>query len=318
MKKNTDLPKVLVIAGIETSGAAGMLTDIRTLTKLNCYTAGVSTCQVHFDANDNFNHILQVGDAQTIYDGILGAYGVHGHFDAIKIGMLPNASIADAVRGALKKILPQELLFAGDITNAKDFKSFDETKATTSNKSLPKPSTAVVIDPVLICEGQDSGLDISNEHLNLYTLLKSYQPYCLTPNFSEYQVLSKIDDLADLPMLVKFGANLGENIDDNKVIIPQLDDKYLGIDMKNYCIDALQVAGKDSKYFLSTRIAITDENNSEIGVSGSGCTLSSALAGFMARGQNMATACESAHNFVWQALLNALHTKTPFASMNQL
>jgi hydroxymethylpyrimidine/phosphomethylpyrimidine kinase len=95
-----NLPKVLIIAGSDSGGGAGIQADIKTATahKVFCSSAITSlTAQ-------NTQRVFEIFDAPTefirkqievVFDDI--------SFDAIKIGMLSNAEIIEVVSNCLAK-----------------------------------------------------------------------------------------------------------------------------------------------------------------------------------------------------------------------
>ena len=96
MKK---LPKILIIAGSDPSGGAGLQTDIKVATAHKVYAGAVVTCltaQNTQGVSAVFNPPVAFLRAQleAVLDDI--------KFDAIKIGMLGNVEIIDCVADVLR------------------------------------------------------------------------------------------------------------------------------------------------------------------------------------------------------------------------
>ncbi len=87
-------PRILTIAGSDSSGGAGIQADIRTITLLGGYAMTAITAVTAQDTTGV--HAIEVVDAQLVaaqIDACLGDIGV----DAVKIGMLGSPAIAALV-----------------------------------------------------------------------------------------------------------------------------------------------------------------------------------------------------------------------------
>ena len=98
------IPNVLTIAGIDPSGGAGLLADVKAMSALGAYAAGVPTALT----------------AQNTR-GVTGVLGIPADFvreeleavfsdlrvDAVKIGMLNDAGVIEAVAAALERWRPR-------------------------------------------------------------------------------------------------------------------------------------------------------------------------------------------------------------------
>src|SRR5699024_3180551 len=111
-----------VIAGPEATGGAGIQVDLKTFQALGTYGVGTLTCIVSFDPADDWNHRFVPVEPQVIADQIEAATTCH-HLDVVKIGMLGTPDTIDTVATAL------------------------------GNQQWRH----VVLDPVLICKGQQPG-----------------------------------------------------------------------------------------------------------------------------------------------------------------
>lgn len=117
-----------VIAGSEATGGAGIQVDLKTFQHLDVYGIGAITCLVAFDPKDNWNHRFVPVDAQVIANQIEAATAAHD-LDVVKIGMLGTPATIDTVATALEE------------------NSFKH----------------VVLDPVLICKGQEPGAALDTD-----------------------------------------------------------------------------------------------------------------------------------------------------------
>src|SRR5699024_4540112 len=118
-----------VIAGSEATGGAGIQADLKTFQALGAYGMGALTCIVSFDPNNDWDHRFVPVAPNVIADQIEAATATQD-LDTVKIGMLGPPETIDAVAAALKT----------------------------------QPWRHVVLDPVLICKGQEPGqaLDTDN------------------------------------------------------------------------------------------------------------------------------------------------------------
>ena len=142
-----------VIAGSEASGGAGIQADLRTFAQLGTYGVGTITCIVSFDPNNEWSHRFVPVDSGVIADQIEVATAAHEP-EVVKIGMLGTPATISTVAQAL---------------GSRQWRD-------------------VVVDPVLICKGQEPGaaLDTDNalrsEILPLATVV--------TPNLFEAATLA--------------------------------------------------------------------------------------------------------------------------------
>lgn len=165
--------KILIIAGSDCSGGAGIQADIKTANKLKTYSASVITCLTAQNSQKVYDifypPILFLNkQIEVVLDDI--------KINAIKIGMLGNAQITEAVA----KILKQKA------------------------KNIP-----IITDPVMIATSGDvllkkSALDILKKQLIANS-------YLVTPNILEAEILAgmKIKTLADVKIAAKKIQEIG-------------------------------------------------------------------------------------------------------------
>ena len=176
----TNLSKtVLVIAGSDPSGGAGIQADLKTLTSLGVY--GMTAITALTEQNTK---------------GVSGIFEIPLHFvikqincclsdigaNAIKIGMMHNAELINGVYEALKQ-----------------------------NEIIGSKKIKIVLDPVMVAKGGHRLLkeDAVN---SLKNFIKNTNPV-LTPNIPEAEILTgmKINNLADMKTAGEKIIDLGAN-----------------------------------------------------------------------------------------------------------
>lgn len=162
------LSKVLTIAGSDSGGGAGIQADLKTMTALKCYSASVIT-SITAQNTIGVQNVVAL-DQDIIKQQLLSVLS-DIHFDAIKIGLLPN----------------------------------NETIATLV-PFLKKYKIWTVIDPVFIATSGDQ-LTVQN---TAEVLTQELLPYCqlITPNIPEAEILSglKIISLKDMETAAEYIA----------------------------------------------------------------------------------------------------------------
>ncbi|MBY6241573.1 bifunctional hydroxymethylpyrimidine kinase/phosphomethylpyrimidine kinase [Methylosinus sp. Sm6] len=94
------IPKVLSIAGSDPSGGAGVQADIKTFSALRCYAmAAVTALTAQNTRGVSLVHAAPPGVVAAQIDSIFADIAV----DAVKLGMLAEPAIAEAVAGALER-----------------------------------------------------------------------------------------------------------------------------------------------------------------------------------------------------------------------
>jgi hydroxymethylpyrimidine/phosphomethylpyrimidine kinase len=246
------LPAVLVFAGTDPTGGAGLQADVLTLASLGC-------------------HALSVVTAITVQDTV-------GVDDFLPI----DADwIADQARGVLED-MPVAAIKIGMIGSV-------EAVAAIAEVVSDYPDIPLVLDPVLASGRGDS---LANEELieALCDLLLP-QTTVLTPNSIEARRLAEDLDLEiDDPDLAECARRL---ID--------LGSEYVLI------TGAHEQGAQVANTLYNTRGVVHRLHWERLpgGFHGSGCTLASALAGFLALGQDIAEAAREAQDYTYQTLKNA-------------
>lgn len=254
------------IAGSEATGGAGFQADLKTFQQLGVYGLGALTCIVSFDPKNNWGHRFVPVDPQVIADQIEAATAAHD-LDVVKIGMLGTVPTIETVAAALKK----------------------------------QSWRQVVLDPVLICKGQEPGaaLDTDNALKELILPLATV----VTPNLFEATALSGREAITSVEELEDAARAIADN---NQVSVLAKG----GVELPGP--DAVDVFwdGKEMHRFATPKIG-------QERVSGAGCTLAAALTANLARGLEGAAAAEAAKAFVTRGIEARLSAHTPFTSVWQ-
>ena len=260
-------PVVLTIAGSEASGGAGAQTDLKTFHQLGVFGCTALTCIVSFDPANDWGHRFVPIDPQVIHDQIEAAVAVHGRIDAVKIGMLGTVPTIETVAAALAEY---------------DF-------------------PAVVVDPVLICKGQEPGaaLDIDNA---LRELILPHATIA-TPNLFETQILSGVEAIDDVEGLTAAARRIH---DQGVPTVMAKAGTLLGTDT------ALDVFDDGSAVEVLEVQAVGRER-----VSGAGCTLAAAITAEIAKGADALTAARTAKDVVVSSIENRMHGGAPFDCVYQ-
>ncbi|PHP53387.1 hydroxymethylpyrimidine/phosphomethylpyrimidine kinase [Actinomyces ruminis] len=260
-------PIALAIAGSEASGGAGAQTDLKTFHQLGVFGCTALTCIVSMDPKRNWDHRFVPVDPQVIADQIEACATVHTRIDAVKIGMLGTLATIDAVDAALEQY------------------------------QFPN----LVVDPVLICKGQEPGttLDVDNA-LRAKILPRAKMA---TPNLFEAATLAGTDEITSVAqlkdaakriydlgvpnVLAKAGPTLGTGT--------ALDVFYDG-----ETLEVLEVP------------AVGTER-----MHGAGCTLAAAVTAELAKGATPLEAAVTAKNVVSASVNPGMHGNIPFTYVYQ-
>ncbi|MBM7585184.1 pyridoxine kinase [Bacillus pakistanensis] len=244
------LNKTLTIAGSDTSGGAGIQADLKTFQEHGVYGMTALTTVVTMDPNNHWHHNvhpLSIDTLKAQLDTVLSV-GV----DAMKTGMLGSVEIIEL---AAKKI--------------------DEY-------SLEK----VVIDPVMVCKGEDEVL-----HPETTDAMREYllpRALVVTPNLFEAGQLAQngplntIDDMkAAAQKIVELGAK--------NVIIKG------GKQLQHEKAVDLFFDGEEFTLLEAEKIDTTYNH-------GAGCTFAAAITANLANGQAVKQAVQNAKKFVTAAI----------------
>ena len=257
----------LAIAGSEASGGAGAQTDLKTFHQLGVFGCTSLTCIVSFDPHNDWGHRFVPVDPQVIHDQIEAAVAVHGRVDAVKIGMLGTPTTIGVVAEALESY------------------------------QFPK----VILDPVLICKGQEPGAALDTDNALREKLLPRAD--VVTPNLFETQTLAGVDEITSVEALKDAAKRIGDQ--GVPVVIAKagtLLDTGTALDVyyDGHDCEVLEVP------------AVSQER-----VSGAGCTLAAAITAEIAKGASALDAVRTAKQVVVSAIENRMHGNAPFDCVYQ-
>lgn len=250
-----------VIAGSEATGGAGIQVDLKTFQQLGVYGLGTVTCIVSFDPDNDWGHRFVPMDPQVIADQIEAATSAHD-VDVVKIGMLGTPATIDVVSGALAE------------------HSFGH----------------VVLDPVLICKGQEPGAALDTDN----ALREQILPHAtvITPNVFEAKTLADMDSIetvADLTEAARRIYELGP-----QYVLAKGGAELPGEDAVDVLYDGQQV-----QVFSVPKVG-------QERVAGAGCTLAAAVTAELAKGAEVTDAVQRAKTMVTEGILGRISAHTPF------
>lgn len=240
---------VLTIAGSDSSAGAGIQQDLKVITALGNYAATVITA-VTAQNTMGVRGVLPVSGEMVAKQmrAVIDDLDVR----AIKIGMIPNLEVAQAIVSVLSN------------------------PSNSSNFSTSSPSIPLVLDPVMI---STSGTRLMAEDCVGY-IVSHLMPLCtlVSPNLPEMQMLDTlIHGQYPANFLVKGGHAEGEEMTDRLLML-------------------------DGSQHTYTQQRIITRN-----LHGTGCTLSSAIASYLADGLSLPEAVGKAKEFLTLAIIRGQH-----------
>lgn len=250
MKAKKSYPIVLSIAGSDSSGGAGVQADLKTFSALGVYGATAITA---ITAQNTIGvHAQFAIDPQMVYEQII-AVVEDLHPEYVKIGMLANVGIVDAVAEAL---------------NRYDLK--------------------VVLDPVMVSSSGHRLLSIEAQEIIKQRLLPLAT--LVTPNIPEAEALTgmSLSSFEDKEMAARHLIDLGARA----ILIKGGHEEG---DVKSDIL--FSTSDNNIEYSIFSSKTIPTKN-----IHGTGCTLSSAITAFMARGLSMTEAITEAKSYISEAI----------------
>ncbi|MCA1055039.1 pyridoxine/pyridoxal/pyridoxamine kinase [Rossellomorea aquimaris] len=244
------LKKTLTIAGSDTSGGAGIQADLKTFQEHGVYGMTALTTVVTMDPNNHWHHNVHPLSIDTLEAQLETVLSVG--IDAMKTGMLGTVEIIEL---AAKKI---------------------------DQFGLDK----VVIDPVMVCKGEDEVLnpettDAMREHL-------LQRATVVTPNLFEAGQLA--------------GTGPIKTIDGLKEAAKKIHD----LGAKNVVIKGGKQLQHDKAldlFYDGNEFTLLEEEKVETSYNhGAGCTFAAAITSNLANGQEVKEAVENAKSFVTAAI----------------
>ena len=255
MNQSKSYPKVLSIAGSDSSGGAGIQADLKTFSALGVYGATAITA-ITAQNTQGVNSQFAL-EPQMVYEQIAAVMD-DIEPSVVKIGMLSNTAIVEAVAKALHDYRP----------------SF------------------IILDPVIVSSTGHRLLSIEAQE----TIKEKLIPIAdlLTPNIPEMKALtdSSLSSLEEKKEAAQQLFNLGA-----KAIL--LKGGHEEGDVKT---DVLFVSQQSTDNGQQTLSMFTSETVVTKNTHGTGCTLSSAIAAFIARGLSLEDAISEGKNYVTEAI----------------
>lgn len=246
------IQKTLTLAGSDTSGGSGIQADLKTFQEHGTYGMTAITCIVSMDPEAGWKHNVFPIDTAAVEAQLKCAFSVG--LDAMKTGMLGSVDIVELGSKYIKKY---------DLNN-------------------------VVIDPVMVCKGEDEVL--LPETVDAARELLLPKAIITTPNLFEAGQLSKLGTLKTIDDMKHAAERIYELGAKNVVI------KGGRALQHNKAVD-LFYDGK-SHVLLETDKLETSYNH------GAGCTFAAAITANLANGEDIFNAVLHAKQFVTAAILH--------------
>ncbi|OCA82328.1 bifunctional hydroxymethylpyrimidine kinase/phosphomethylpyrimidine kinase [Bacillus sp. FJAT-27225] len=244
------IKKVMTLAGSDTSGGAGIQADLKTFQELGVYgmTALTTIVTMKPEGWHHEVHPLPVETLKKQLDTILSV-GI----DAMKTGMLGTVEIIELAAKVIKE------------------------------HKLDK----VVIDPVMVCKGEDEVLN--PETTDAMRELLVPVSTVVTPNLFEAGQLAKTGPIRTMDQLKEAAATIHDQ--GAKYVVIKGGSKF---DYEGEAIDLLY-DGKNYHLYRTPKIGTTYTH-------GAGCTYSSAIAAGLAKGLEVQAAIDTAKLFITEAI----------------
>ena len=254
-----------VIAGSEATGGAGIQADLKTFQRLGAFGLGTITCIVSFDPADDWAHRFVPIEPQVIADQIEAATSCYD-LDTVKIGMLGTPATIDTVAAALER----------------------------------QTWRHVVLDPVLICKGQEPGAALDTDKALTAKILPLAT--VITPNRFEAMTLAGMESIDTVDDLAEAARRIRE-----------LGPRYVVVK------GGVELPGPDAVDVLYDGTDVIVHRAPKIGetrVSGAGCTFAAAITAELAKGGNVPAAVEVARDLVRTGIAQRISGHTPFDAIS--
>ncbi|GIO29158.1 MULTISPECIES: pyridoxine/pyridoxal/pyridoxamine kinase [Paenibacillus] len=243
--------KTLTIAGSDSSGGAGIQADLKTFEEYGTYGFSALTTIVTMDPDNGWHHNVYPVDPALVAEQLKTVFA-GGPVDAMKTGMLGSVDIVRVAEKAIKE----------------------------------HNQANVVIDPVMVCKGEDEVLNPESAEAIRDSLLPLAT--VVTPNLFEAGVLSGLGKLSSIEDM-KEAARRIHQLGAKNVVVKggkALDGEQ-----------AIDVFFDGSEFTVLTTDKIEPAFNH-----GAGCTFAAAITGGLANGLPVAEAIAKAKDFVSAAI----------------
>jgi pyridoxine kinase len=226
---------------------------------------------VSFDPKNGWGHRFVPVDAEVIADQFEAATATHD-VDTVKIGMLGTPATIDVVARSLAS----------------------------------RPWRHVVLDPVLICKGQEPGAALDTDTALREQVLP--QATVVTPNLFEARTLAGMDSIESVDDLVEAARRIHARLDTSAA--PRYVVAKGGVELPGTeAVDVL-FDGEDVTILSAPKVG-------EERVSGAGCTFAAAITAELAKGSDVGTAVKIAKDVVTVGIRARLAAATPFDTVWQ-
>ncbi len=261
------VPVSLSIAGSESTGGAGAQADLKTFQSLGTFGIVALTCIVSFDPGHDWVHRFTPVDPEVIAGQLEAAFAAYD-IPAVKTGMLGTPGAIETVAAVLAGRRP----------------------------------ASVVVDPVLICKGQEAGAALDTDNALKEHILP--QATFITPNQFEAGVLSGMEHIGTEDDLAEAARRI-HDLSGAAVLVK----------------GGVRVAGPDAVDVFYDGEVLEVLRVPKVGgfaVSGAGCTLAAAITAELAKGADPLTAARTAKEFVTRGIRERMPSRAPFAAVRQV
>lgn len=256
-----------VIAGSEATGGAGIQVDLKTFQQLDVFGLGTITCIVSFDPANDWAHRFVPIAPEVIAAQIEAATSCYD-LNTVKIGMLGTPETIDTVADALGR----------------------------------QPWRHIVLDPVLICKGQEPGAALDTDKALTARILPLAS--VVTPNRFEAMTLAGMDSVDTVDDLAEAARRIHD-----------LGPRYVVVK------GGVELPGPDAVDVLYDGADITVHRAPKIGenrVSGAGCTFAAAITAELAKGATVEAAVQTSRRMVRAGITDRMTGHTPFDAIKTL
>lgn len=244
------IPNVLTIAGVDPSGGAGVLADVKAMSACGCYACGVVTALTAQNTRGVFGVAAVEPDfVRAQLDAVFDDVPI----TAVKIGMLADARLVETVAEVLAARRPRW----------------------------------IVLDPVMVAKSNDRLLEAEAVGALRERLLPLAS--VATPNLPEAADLLGVSEAEVAADVEGAALRLLDMMEDGAWVL----------------LKGGHLAGAESTDLLASRTEVhrySAPRIETVNTHGTGCTLSSALAAYLARTQSMPEAVRLAKDYVTGAI----------------
>lgn len=262
MNRNKSYPIVLSIAGSDSSGGAGIQADLKTFSALGVYGATAITA---ITAQNTLGVVSQMAlPPQMVREQIIAVMD-DLHPSVVKIGMLSNAEIVNAVAEVLSEYKPK-----------------------------------IVLDPVIVSTSGHRLLSVEAQEVIKEKLIPISE--LVTPNIPEMETLTNMP-LSSFEEKEK-AANYLLSLGTKAVLLKG------GHEEGEVKTDILFFRNHEvSSQLIAHNSQLVSESISTKNVHGTGCTLSSAIAAFLALDYSLEDAVKEAKLYITEAIRAGANVK---------